>query len=59
LAQLREYYQAYKPKKYLFEEQYGDQYSIAQQVFKNSLKKAKINKKMAYTPCATALLPTY
>jgi integrase/recombinase XerD len=46
LAQLREYYQAYKPKKYLFEGQYGDQYSIrsAQQVFKNSLKRAKINK---------------
>jgi integrase/recombinase XerD len=46
LAQLGEYYQAYKPKKYVFEGQYGDQYSIrsAQQVFKNSLKKAKINK---------------
>ena len=46
LLQLRAYFQQYKPKKYLFEGQYGDQYSIrsAQQVFKNALKKAKINK---------------
>lgn len=46
LEQLREYYKAYKPKKYLFEGQYGDQYSTrsTQQVFKNAMKKAKINK---------------
>jgi site-specific recombinase XerD len=49
LEQLREYYTAYKPKKYLFEGQYGDQYSIrsAQQVFKTAIKKAKINKEVS------------
>ncbi|MVN23258.1 tyrosine-type recombinase/integrase [Mucilaginibacter arboris] len=46
LKQLREYYKAYKPKKHLFEGQYGEQYSIrsVQKVFKNALKKANINK---------------
>jgi integrase/recombinase XerD len=46
LEQLREYYKAYRPKKYLFEGQYGNQYSkrSAQQVFKDALQKAKINK---------------
>ncbi len=46
LEQLRAYFVAYKPKKYLFEGQYGDQYSIrsAQKVFADALKKAKINK---------------
>ncbi len=46
LAQLRLYFKEYKPKKYLFEGQYGDQYSVrsAQQVFKDALKKGKINK---------------
>ena len=46
LVPLRTYYIEYKPKKYLFEGQYGEQYSIrsAQQVFKNALEKAKINK---------------
>lgn len=46
LGQLRAYYVAYKPKKYLFEGQYGEQYSTrsAQQVFKLALKKANINK---------------
>jgi site-specific recombinase XerD len=46
LLQLREYYKEYKPKKYLFEGQYGGQYSIrsAQQVFKNAMKSANINK---------------
>lgn len=36
----------YKPKKFLFEGQYGDQYSTrsAQKVFSEALKKAKINK---------------
>jgi len=48
LVQLRAYFVEYKPKKYLFEGQYGDQYSIrsAQQVFSDALKKAKINKKV-------------
>ncbi len=43
---LRNYYKAYKPKKYLFEGQYGEQYSrrSAQQVFKQSLERANINK---------------
>ncbi|MFM9838281.1 MAG: tyrosine-type recombinase/integrase [Cyclobacteriaceae bacterium] len=46
LEQLREYYKEYKPKKFLFEGQYGDQYSTrsAQQVFKDALVKANINK---------------
>ncbi len=43
---LRNYYKIYKPKKYLFEGQYGEQYSTrsAQQVFKQSLERANINK---------------
>ena len=46
LEQLRAYFVEYRPKKYLFEGQYGEQYSIrsTQQVFKQALKKAKINK---------------
>lgn len=46
LPQLRTYFIEYKPKIYLFEGQYGGQYSSrsAQQVFKNALLKAKINK---------------
>jgi integrase/recombinase XerD len=46
LEQLRTYYIEYKPKEYLFEGQYGGQYSIrsAQKVFKQALEKAKINK---------------
>jgi site-specific recombinase XerD len=46
LPQLRAYFTEYKPKVYLFEGQYGGQYSSrsAQQVFKNALLKAKINK---------------
>jgi site-specific recombinase XerD len=48
LGQLREYYKEYRPKKYLFEGQTGGQYSrrSAQQVFKNALQKAKINKQV-------------
>ncbi len=46
--QLGEYCKEYKPKKYWLEGQYGHQYSIrsAQQVFQNSMKKAKINKRV-------------
>jgi integrase/recombinase XerD len=46
LLQMREYFKEYRPKKYLFEGQYGDAYSkrSAQQVFSDALKKAKINK---------------
>ena len=46
LDDLRSYYRAYRPKTYLFEGQYGGQYSIrsVQAVFKNAMKKAKINK---------------
>lgn len=46
LEGLREYYKAYLPKFYLFEGQFGGQYSIrsVQAVFKHSLRKAKINK---------------
>lgn len=46
LDQLRDYFVEYKPKEYLFEGQYGGQYSVrsAQQVFKNGLQKAKIHK---------------
>jgi len=48
LEQLRKYYLEYKPRKYLFEGQYNEQYSIrsVQQVFKNAMKKAKINKEV-------------
>lgn len=48
LEQLREYFKEYRPQKYLFEGQYGDQYSkrSAQQVFKGALKKAGINKEV-------------
>ena len=48
LAPLRKYYLDYKPKKYLFEGQYGGQYSVrsVQQVFKNAMQQAKINKKV-------------
>jgi site-specific recombinase XerD len=43
---LQEYYVAYKPKEFLFEGQYGGQYSIrsVQAVFHTAMKKAKINK---------------
>ena len=46
LPQLRSYFIEYKPQLYLFEGQYGAQYSSrsAQQVFKNAMLKAKINK---------------
>lgn len=48
LEQLRTYYKEYKPKEYLFEGQYGGQYtgSSLQQVFRKSLHKANINKKV-------------
>jgi len=46
LVALRFYYKQYKPKVYLFEGQYGGKYSIrsAQQVFKQCMQKANINK---------------
>ncbi|MDX1906577.1 MAG: site-specific integrase [Bacteroidia bacterium] len=46
LEQLRAYFLEYKPKVFLFEGQYGGQYSIrsVQKVFSDALKKAKINK---------------
>ena len=48
LEDLREYYKEYKPANYLFEGQFGGQYSVrsAQLVFKNTMKKANINKKV-------------
>jgi len=48
LEQLRTYYKMYHPKIYLFEGQDGGQYSMRsiQQVFKNALQKAGINKKV-------------
>ncbi len=48
LGQLRNYFKEYKPKIYLFEGQYGGQYSIrsVQQVFKAAMKRAKINKEV-------------
>ena len=48
LEQLRRYYKMYRPKIYLFEGQEGGQYSIrsTQQIFKNALQKAGINKKV-------------
>ncbi|MFK7031150.1 tyrosine-type recombinase/integrase [Flavobacterium oreochromis] len=46
LSQLRKYYHEYKPKEYLFEGQYGGQYSIRsiQKIFKEALCKAGIRK---------------
>jgi site-specific recombinase XerD len=46
LSDLRDYYRAYRPKLYLLEGQYGRQYTVrsVQFVFKNAMKKAKINK---------------
>jgi site-specific recombinase XerD len=46
LEQLQTYYKEYQPKKYLFEGQASGQYSIrsVQQVFRNALQKAGINK---------------
>ena len=46
LDNLRNYYLAYRPKKYLFGGQNGEKYSIrsVQAVFKNAMQKAKINK---------------
>lgn len=46
LPQLRKYYLEYKPKEYLFEGQYGGQYSTrsVQKVFKECLYKANIRK---------------
>ena len=48
LKELRAYYLAYKPVKYLFEGQYGGQYTIrsVQAVFKTAMKHAKINKRV-------------
>ena len=48
LEQLRDYYLEYKPKEFLFEGQYGNQYAVrsVQQVFKNAMKNVKINKKI-------------
>lgn len=45
---LRRYYLEYKPKEYLFEGQYGGQYSVrsCQSIFKSAMRKAKINKKI-------------
>jgi len=46
LDDLRNYYKSYRPKVYLFEGQYDGKYAIrsVQSVFKNAMKKAKINK---------------
>lgn len=48
LEQLRVYFKEYKPKKYLFEGQYGEKYSTrsAQQVFKAAMNRAHINKEV-------------
>lgn len=48
LGELRTYYLKYKPKEFLFEGQYGGQYSVraVQLVFKDAMKKAKIDKKV-------------
>jgi integrase/recombinase XerD len=50
LVQLRTYFISYKPSSYLFEGQYGGQYSYrsAQKVFKQALEKAKINKNISF-----------
>lgn len=46
LQDLREYYKIYRPKIYLFENKFGNQYTTRtiQIIFKNAMVKAKINK---------------
>lgn len=46
LPELKSYYKSYKPKNYLFEGQYGGQYSVrsVQAVFKRAMNKAHIKK---------------
>ncbi|GAB3165188.1 hypothetical protein GCM10027291_07940 [Telluribacter humicola] len=46
LVQFRTYFKEYRPNKYLFAGQYGEQYSIrsVQKVFSTGLKRAGINK---------------
>ena len=48
LDELRSYYKAYRPDKYLFEGQRGGKYSVrsAQKVFESAMEKARINKKV-------------
>lgn len=48
LEDLRSYYKAYRPKKYLFEGQFEDQYSVrsVQAVFKRAMQKAGIKKQI-------------
>ncbi len=48
LKELREYYLIYKPKDYLLQGQYGGKYSKSslQQVFKNTMRKAGVNKQI-------------
>ena len=48
LKQLRDYFRVYSPKVFLFEGQYGGEYSTrsAQKVFTDAMSKAKINKKV-------------
>jgi integrase/recombinase XerD len=48
LEQLRAYYKEYQPKEYLFEGQYGGQYTVRsiQKVFKDALQRAGIHKKV-------------
>ena len=50
LVQLRLYYKEYKPKEYLFEGQYGGQYSIrsAQMVFKQAMVRSGLNKVVSF-----------
>ena len=50
LTQLRLYYIEYRPKEYLFEGQYGGQYSIrsAQMVFKQAMTRAGLNKVVSF-----------
>lgn len=46
LEDLRDYFKEYRPKEFLFEGQYGGQYSVrsVQAIFKTAMKKAKIKK---------------
>lgn len=50
LPQLRLYFKEYRPKEYLFEGQYGGQYSIrsAQMVFKQAMTRAGLNKVVSF-----------
>ena len=58
---LRKYVSIYKPKEWLFEGRYNNQYSISsiKDVLKESVTKAKLKNMLQYIPCDIVLQHTY